>query len=128
MFENVDNTHTYERTTEAYLYYKLTNEPKGSGELKIHKQFSSRNGSLTQPMHHSDDIKIKLFTTIKQRKVLLAKPKSTASQSKRKTLVEPRRAKPKTNQQAPTHSLKLYEEALTESEARTTTVQLKSEA
>ena len=35
MFENVDNTyiHTYERTTEAYLYYKLTNEPKGSDEL-----------------------------------------------------------------------------------------------
>ena len=22
------------RTTEAYLYFKLTNEPKGSGELK----------------------------------------------------------------------------------------------
>ena len=41
MFENVDNIHTYihtyvhyKRTTEAYLYYKLTNEPKGSGELK----------------------------------------------------------------------------------------------
>ena len=34
MFENVDNIHTYEWTTEAYLYYKLTNEPKGSGELK----------------------------------------------------------------------------------------------
>ena len=38
MFENVDNIYTYistaERTTEAYLYYKLTNEPKGSGELK----------------------------------------------------------------------------------------------
>ena len=26
--------HTYIRTTEAYLYHKLTNEPKGSGELK----------------------------------------------------------------------------------------------
>ena len=28
-------THTHIRTIEAYLYYKLTNEPKGSGELKI---------------------------------------------------------------------------------------------
>ena len=28
------NIHTYERTTEAYLYYKLTKEPKGSGKLK----------------------------------------------------------------------------------------------
>ena len=36
MFENVDaHTHTYIRTTEAYLSYKLTTEPKGSGELKI---------------------------------------------------------------------------------------------
>ena len=40
MFENVDiqhthtYTHTHIRTTEAYLYYKLTNEPKGLGELK----------------------------------------------------------------------------------------------
>ena len=36
MFENVDiNTyiHTYIRTTEAYLSYKVTTEPKGSGEL-----------------------------------------------------------------------------------------------
>ena len=33
MFENVDNTHTYIWTTEAYLSYKLTTEPKGSGEL-----------------------------------------------------------------------------------------------
>ena len=35
-FENVDThtyTQTYIRTTEAYLYYKLTIEPKGSGEL-----------------------------------------------------------------------------------------------
>ena len=35
MFENVDNIHTYIRTTEAYLNYKLTYEPKGSGELKL---------------------------------------------------------------------------------------------
>ena len=27
--------HTYKRTTKAYLYDKLTTEPKGSGELKI---------------------------------------------------------------------------------------------
>ena len=27
------HTHTHTRTTEVYLYYKLTNEPKGSGEL-----------------------------------------------------------------------------------------------
>ena len=33
MFENVD-THTHIHTDDrAYLYYKLTNEPKGSGEL-----------------------------------------------------------------------------------------------
>ena len=37
MFENVDNTHTYKRTTEAYLDYKLTTEPKGSGELTMIK-------------------------------------------------------------------------------------------
>ena len=31
MFENVYNTHTYIRTDDrAYLYYKLTNEPKAS--------------------------------------------------------------------------------------------------
>ena len=28
-------THTNTRSTEAYLYYKRTYEPKGSGELKI---------------------------------------------------------------------------------------------
>ena len=32
MFENVDNNNIH---TEAYLYYKLTYEHKGSGELTI---------------------------------------------------------------------------------------------
>ena len=32
-------------------------------------------------MHHSEDIKIKLITIMKQRKVLLNKPKPTVSQS-----------------------------------------------
>ena len=38
MFENVDiqntHTHTHMRSTEAYL----TNEPKGSGELKLNEK------------------------------------------------------------------------------------------
>ena len=38
MFENVDiHTPTHIQTTEAYLYYKLTNKPKGSGELKMQR-------------------------------------------------------------------------------------------
>ena len=53
---------------------------------------------------------------------------STVCQSKRKPIVEPRRDKPKTYRQAPTHWLKFYEEAVTGSEARTVIVQLKSEA
>ena len=53
---------------------------------------------------------------------------STVCQSKWKPKVEPRRAKPKTYRQAPTHWLKFYEEAVIESEARTAVVQLKSEA
>ena len=28
-------TNKHKRTTEAYLYYNLTNEPKGSGELNM---------------------------------------------------------------------------------------------
>ena len=53
---------------------------------------------------------------------------STVCQSKWKPVVEPRRAKPKTYRQAPTHWLKFYEEAVIESEARTAIVQFKSEA
>ena len=41
---------------------------------------------------------------------------STVCQSKWKPIVEPRRAKPKTYLQAPTHWLKFYEEAVIESE------------
>ena len=53
---------------------------------------------------------------------------SAVCQSKWKPIVEPRRAKPKTNRQAQTHWLKFYEEAVIESEAPTAVVQLKSEA
>ena len=47
---------------------------------KIYKKFS-HNGPVTQSMHLSEDTKIKLITMIKQRRVLMAKPKPTASQS-----------------------------------------------
>ena len=50
---------------------------------------------------------------------------STVCQSKWKPIVEPRRAKPKSYRQAPTHWLKFYEEAVIESEARTAIVQSK---
>ena len=53
---------------------------------------------------------------------------STVWQSKWKAIAEPRRAKPKTYRQAPTHWLKFYEEAVIESEARTPIVWLKSKA
>ena len=49
----------------------------------------------------------------KQRRVFMAI--STVCQSKWKPIVEPRRAKPKTYRQAPTHRLKIYEEAVIES-------------
>ena len=45
---------------------------------------------------------------------------STVCQSKWKPIVEPRRAKPKTYRQAPTHWYKFYEEAVIESEAQVT--------
>ena len=53
---------------------------------------------------------------------------STVCQSKWKPIVEPRRAKPKTYRQDPTHWLAFFEEAVIESEAQTAVVQLKSEA
>ena len=62
----------------------------------------------------------------KRRRILMAN--YTVCQSKRKPIVEPRRVKPKTYRQAPTHWLQFYEEAVIGSEARTAVVQLKSEA
>ena len=53
---------------------------------------------------------------------------SAVYQSKWKQLTEPRRAKPKTYHQAPTHWLKFYEEDVIESGPRTAVVQLKSDA
>ena len=61
-----------------------------------------------------------------QRRVLMAN--FTVRQSKWKPIVEPRRAKPKTYRQAPSHWLNIYEEAVIEAEARTAIVQLKSKA
>ena len=54
---------------------------------------------------------------------------STVCHSKWKpAIAEPRRAKPKTYRQAPTHWLKFYEETVIASEARYDIVQLKSKA
>ena len=77
-------------------------------------------------MHQRENIKKQINHYDKQRWVLMAN--STVLQSKWKPIVEPQRAKPKTNCQAPTHWLKIYKEAVIESEARTATMQLKSEA
>ena len=52
---------------------------------------------------------------------------STVCQSKWKSTVEPRRARPKTYRQTPINPLIIYGEAVIESEARTAVVQLKSE-
>ena len=35
--------------TEAYLYYKLTNEPKGSGELKMKEYIRDEGGWTLYP-------------------------------------------------------------------------------
>ena len=53
---------------------------------------------------------------------------SIVCKRKWKPMAELRRAKPKTYRKAPTHWLKIYVEAVIESEARTAVVQLKSEA
>ena len=55
-------------------------------------------------------------------------PNSVVWQSKWKPIIEPQRAMPQTNRQAPTHWLKFYEETLIESQAQTAVVQAESEA
>ena len=76
-------------------------------------------------MHQSEN-KNQINHYNEQRRVLMAN--STVCQSKWKPVVGPRRAKPKTYRQAPTHWLKFYVEAIIESETRTAVVQLKSDA
>ena len=77
-------------------------------------------------MHQSKNIKIKLISVINKNEYLWLI--LLYAMVKWKPIVEPRRAKPKTYRQAPTHWLKFYEEAVIESETRTAVVQLKSEA
>ena len=64
-------------------------------------------------MHQSENTKKQLITIINK---------------EWNPVVEPRRAKPKTYRQAPTHWLKCYEEAIIKSETRTAVVQVKNEA
>ena len=77
-------------------------------------------------MHQNENIKIKLITIINKDEyswlILLY------ARVNKKTTVKPRRAKPKTYRQVPTHWFKFYEEAVIEFEARTAVEQLKSEA
>ena len=85
---------------------------------KYTKNYGSHKGfqlsqcikAKTQNSKHND----------KQRRVI--KANSTVCQSKLKPIVEPRRAKPKTYLQAPTHWLKFNVEAVIKSEARTAVV------
>ena len=76
-------------------------------------------------MFQSENIKVKLITMMDKDEYSWL---ISVCQSKRKSIVEPRRTKPKIYRQAPTHWLKFYEEAIIESEARTPVVQLKSKA
>ena len=103
----------------------FTRGPYATLDTEIHK-YSVRikipNSVNASKRKHKNQINL----YDKQRRVLMAY--STMCQSKWKSIVEPRRAKPKAYRQAPTHWLKFYEEAVIQSEARTAVVQLKSEA
>ena len=82
-------------------------------------------------MHQSENIKIKLITIIIKDEyswLILLYARVNENRFDVEQIAEPRRAKPKTYRQTPTHWLKFYEEAVIESEARTAVVQLKSEA
>ena len=118
-----------EQTTEGFkALLQLTNftlGPDATLNTEIHKnsvRIKAPNSVNASKRKHKNQIN----HYNKQRRVLMAN--STLCQSKWKPIVEPRRAKPKTYRQTPTHWLKFYEEAVIESEARTAVVQLKSEA
>ena len=99
--------------------------PEATLKIEIHKnsvRIKAPNSVNASKRKHKNQIN----HYNKQRRVLMAN--STVCQSKWKPIVEPRRAKPKTYRQAPTHWLKFYEEAVIESEARTAVVEIKSEA
>ena len=96
-----------------------------------HKATNSKTNTGTTALERSVEQTTRRFKALLQLANFTLGPdatNSTVCQSKWKPLVEPRRAKPKTYRQAPTHWLKFYEEAVIESEARTAVVQLKSEA
>lgn len=60
-----------------------------------------------------------MVTTIKQGEVPVAEPNSTASKDLRKPTVKKPWAKPNTNDKAPIHFLKLYEEPIVVSKSLT---------
>ena len=112
------------RTTDISKYFRESLGVRDN-ESTVHKtsvRIEAPNSVNASKRKHKDQIN----HNDKQRRVLMAN--STVCRSKCKPIVEPRRAKPKTYNQAPTHGLKIYEEAVIESEARTAVVQLKNEA
>ena len=100
--------------------------PDATLNTEIHKKNPVRVKAPNSVNASKRKHKNQIYQYNKQWRVLMAN--STVRQSKWKPIVEPRRAKPKTYRQAPTHWFKFYEEAVIESAARTAVVQLKSEA
>ena len=72
--KNYTRTVVLERSVIKHFYCRQisTLGPDAILNTKVYKMFGSHNGSLTRSMHHSENIKIKLITMIKQRRALLA--------------------------------------------------------